>query len=89
MTLAALKRSMPVGARVHIENHRYPQHTREAVVVKAQTKSFAVTHPRAPQGSWLQWPAAADVRFHDDGRATLLEDGEPIVTLTILPGGAG
>jgi hypothetical protein len=87
-SVAALRRAMPKGATVHIENHRYPALSGERTVLRAQTNAwestFPVGHPRysTDSGSWLNVPKRDAVTF-DGNTATIADKGEPFCTITV------
>lgn len=85
-TVAALKRTLTPGTRIHMVNHLRPVATRHTVVhPKTNTVDLVTEAPGAPRGSHLQWPKSADVR-PDPGnpaRVHIDRDGTPFLTLTI------
>lgn len=85
-SLAEAKRRLRIGARVRIENHRFPHLSREATVSRAQGNAVAFDAHASTQGreSWLYWPKIAELRIHDDTVERLGPDGAPAVTLTLL-----
>lgn len=94
MTLAALKRLLTPGTRVHITNHYIPGDSRVAEVLENRTTEFSLTHPRAGDGgSWIRWPKASQVVENDDGTVTILGGGtaqgpeEPFLTLAWVADG--
>jgi hypothetical protein len=95
-TLAELKRRIQPGVRLHIDNHIHPHISRDCEVIRAQTKDFSTTHPDAPRGSWVTYPAAKNLRWNDDGTVTFMEsrnvygkttrEGAPFITVRFLEG---
>jgi hypothetical protein len=93
-SLADLKRAMPVGTVVHVENHLYPALTGDRTVVVAQSNRWCLSlpagHPRASEsdGSWLDIPKAKFCTFNGNA-VTIHRDAEewgdagPFCTITI------
>lgn len=91
-TVAALKRALPVGTKLHVTNHYIPGDSRDVEVVDVRTTQVALSHHRAADGkSWLDWPKRAELVPNEDGTVTILgpgssppPQGEPFLTLRWL-----
>lgn len=77
MTVAALKRTLVPGTRVHVENFRFPDISRDTVVLPETNTVDLVTHVVDKDGndrkSHLPWPPAGAVVGNEDGTITILE----------------
>ncbi len=86
-TVAALKRWLSVGTRVKIVNHYKPDDSRDAVVLRNTSANLVLSHPRAENGSWIDWPKSAQFQPNENGTVTLLGGGaaqsalQPFVTI--------
>ena len=82
LTLAEIKRRCVVGAQLELTVHRTTGPAPFArTVTKVQTNAIAMTPwPGKTADSWLQWPAASDVRIDGPDTFTILEDGVPLLT---------
>ena len=85
-SVAALRRALPVGAKVHVTNHLFPDCTRDAEVLRNTTRSVQLTHPRSAAGSWFDWPRRDELCSHADGTVTILTSaGDAFLTIRVLP----
>jgi hypothetical protein len=89
-SVAALKRAMPVGTVVHVENLLHPDRSGPRTVLKAQTKDWMLSWPEGMpnpnnyQGGWLQVPKAGQVRFLGGQTVELLDGDRPWLRLAIV-----
>lgn len=84
LTLAEIKRRCVVGAQLELIWMRSwsPDHAPiPRTVTKVQTNAIAMTPwPGRTGDSWLQWPAASEVRSDGPETFTVLEDGVALLT---------
>lgn len=85
-TIAAFKRAMVPGTRIHIDNALRPVANRYTVVLpKTNSVNLVTAHPGAERGSHLRWPKKGMVAHDGDTWALLDDAGDPWLTITVLP----
>ncbi len=84
LTLAEIKRRCVVGAELELVWAQFLPAGHEAIartVTKVQTNAIAMTPwPGKTADSWLQWPAANQIRIDGPDTFTVLEDDAPLLT---------
>lgn len=88
MTLSAYKKRITVGAKLRVENYRFPHMSGDRSVIKVQGNAFVTEHPTksGSGGVWMYWPKAALIKPIDESSFEVIDDydGKPFVKFSIL-----
>lgn len=89
-SVSALKRALAVGADVHVTNYNFPRLNGYRTVLKRTTRSVMLSFPEGQgcgdhEGSWVEFPPAANVRFVDNAQADFFEADPDYPWLSLRP----